>query len=136
MRFALALLLLLSFSVLGCGSDEEPDGGANPTPVPGDGEWSIEEARAFDEFTLYWLGETYSGLPLTEISRYTYDAPPGQVGSEDTVLFIYGTCTPVGEGVAVHLPFRSGSSPTAHAHLESSPNRRACLAGSSAASRH
>lgn len=51
------------------------------------GRWTIEDAREFEEFSLYWLGENYDGLPLTAI-----------VGAEDRVAFIYGTCTPSSDG--------------------------------------
>lgn len=57
--------------------------------------WTIEDARQFKEFTLYWLGETFEGLPLTTITRYRYDPPGGTSGqSESSVAFIYGDCTP------------------------------------------
>lgn len=53
------------------------------------GGWSIDDARAFDEFSLYWVGEEYDDLRLTEVIRAKY---------ENSVAFIYGSCTPSGEG--------------------------------------
>src|SRR3990167_3022462 len=50
----------------------------NPSVKPGDhkqrtppenGPWTIEEARQFQDFELYWVGEEFAGLPLTEIDR-------------------------------------------------------------------
>ena len=55
------------------------------------GRWTIEDAREFEEFSLYRLGESFRGLPLTAIVRYRY-------GAEDSVAFIYGTCTPSSDG--------------------------------------
>ena len=45
------------------------DAGPGPKPVSN---WTIHDARAFDEFPLYWLGESYEGLPLTTV-RLTTD---------------------------------------------------------------
>lgn len=77
--------------------DEElavPDGGDDA------GRWMIEDARQFDEFSLYWLGDSYEGLPLTKIIRYRYDPeppiPPMEAGN--SVTFIYGTCEPPPDG--------------------------------------
>jgi len=78
----------------GCSAEEEVADGDNPTRDPNDyGDWTIEEARSFDKFTLYWLGESYDGFPLTRIIRTGHTPPPGIVGGtpnpqED------GGCTP------------------------------------------
>jgi hypothetical protein len=53
------------------------------------GNWTIEDARAFDEYPVYWLGEEFDGLPLTNIS-YTH--------RENTVFFAYGDCEPPKDG--------------------------------------
>src|SRR3972149_5328210 len=70
------------------------DGGGASAPPGGRARisWTVEDAKAFDEFPLYWLGESYEGLPLTDIIRYKFDPPPEMLGaySEDIVLFIYG----------------------------------------------
>jgi hypothetical protein len=61
--------------------------------------WTVNDAENFDDFSLYWLGESYEGLPLTAIIRYTYvpEPPTPALTAEDSVTFIYGDCTPVGE---------------------------------------
>ena len=51
--------------------------------------WPIEDARQFDQFSLFWLGEEFEGLPLR---RIVY------ASSEKVVIFIYGSCNPRGEG--------------------------------------
>lgn len=51
--------------------------------------WSIDEARAFEGFTLLWVGDEYEGLPLRRI---------GYVSGEKVFLFTYGSCNPRGEG--------------------------------------
>lgn len=39
-----------------------------PTPVSN---WTISQARAFEEFPLYWLGQSYEGLELTFVAQFT-----------------------------------------------------------------
>ncbi len=51
--------------------------------------WPIEEARQFDQFSLFWLGEEFEGLPLRRISF---------TSSEKVFLFVYGSCNPRGGG--------------------------------------
>ena len=62
---------------------------ADPNAVAGNSNMSVEEAREFSEFPLYWLGETYEGLELTTL-----------LGSKNSVSFLYGKCVvrPAGEG--------------------------------------
>jgi hypothetical protein len=55
-------------------------------PVRG---WPIEDARQFDQFSLFWLGEEFEGLPLTNIVH---------AKSEKVVIFVYGSCDPGREG--------------------------------------
>ncbi len=52
-------------SSVGCLLDSEPP----PRPVSN---WTLEEARRFDDFPLYWLGEIYEGLTLTSM-RFSTD---------------------------------------------------------------
>src|SRR5207249_10185112 len=56
------------------------------------GKLSVGEAREFDEFPLYWLGESYRGLALTEINKFGF--PSETLPSKPTVRFTYGdeTC--------------------------------------------
>lgn len=99
LRFALILVVVSAggfvvtgvlVSMLGGG------GGSAPPASAGQLDWTIQDARAFQEFPLYWLGESYEGLSLTAIIRYRYDPEPPipAVTAEDSVAFIYGTCTP------------------------------------------
>jgi hypothetical protein len=78
------------------------DGGGASAPLASAGQlsWTIEDARQFDEFPLYWLGDSYEGLPLTKVIRYQYEPEPPIPAetAENVVLFIYGSCTPTGEG--------------------------------------
>jgi hypothetical protein len=89
-RLALAIIsaTLLTLAFVGCG--EEADQRPNDNP-DSSGEWTIEDARAFDGFDLYWLGESYQDLPLTDIIRYRYE---GGASTENLVLFTYGSCDP------------------------------------------
>ena len=51
--------------------------------------WPIEDARQFDKFSLFWLGEEFEGLPLRRI---------GYASGEKLFSFTYGSCNPRGEG--------------------------------------
>lgn len=59
------LVSVLAMASTGC----FPDAGPGPKPVSNR---TIHGARAFDEFPLYWLGESYEGLPLATV-RLTTD---------------------------------------------------------------
>lgn len=72
----LSVLLALS----GCGSVQEA------APLRGD--LTLEDARAFDEFPLYFAGERVESLPLVAILRRSDTA--------NYVSFVYGDCAPVG----------------------------------------
>ena len=61
---AVGLLGGIAMTSAGCFLDLEPP----PKPVSN---WTIEDARGFNEFPLYWLGETYEGLPLSLVSLST-----------------------------------------------------------------
>lgn len=91
LRFALIGLLVFAggFVVTGVSLSLLDGGGGGGSAQParaGELRWTVEDAKQFKEFPLYWLGESYEGLPLTKIIRYRYD--------ENIVLFIYGSCTP------------------------------------------
>lgn len=61
--------------------------------------------QQFQEFPVFWLGESFEGLPLTSVIRYVYPGTPG-IGfddSEDLVSFSYGDCF-VPEGVDTGCP--------------------------------
>lgn len=58
---AMCTLGVVVMAAAGCSMFERP-----PKPVRN---WTIAEARAFDEFQLYWVGPQYEGLPLTYVGR-------------------------------------------------------------------
>ena len=62
---AVGLLGVITVTSAGCFLDYEPP----PKPVSN---WTVEQARLFNEFQVYWLGESYEGLPLTSM-RLTVD---------------------------------------------------------------
>lgn len=65
-----------------------------------DSTFSVEAAKEFDRFPLYWVGEEFQGLPLTGISR---SYRPHLFPPEDDVVFLYGeSCTP-GGGCSIPL---------------------------------
>jgi hypothetical protein len=68
---ALAILLTVSLGISGCLE--------NPFREEVESNWTIEEARQWDKYPLFWLGENYEGLPLTAIR------------GQPVVEFIYGT---------------------------------------------
>lgn len=104
LRFALIGLAVFGggFAVSGVAlSLLDGGGGGAAQPVSaGQLRWTIEDARQFKEFPLYWLGEEFQGLPLTTIIRHRFepgpDMRPGLRG-ENSVTFIYGDCTPTGD---------------------------------------
>jgi hypothetical protein len=67
----LPLVLTVSLGISGCIE--------NPFRREIESNWTIEEARQWDKYPLFWLGENYEGFPLTAIRR------------EPVVEFIYGT---------------------------------------------
>jgi hypothetical protein len=81
MRLLGPLALLASVAALLVGDPGGPSG-------PG-GNLSLEEARSFDEFPLYYAGDEIDGLPLRAVLRREGDA--------DYVSFVYGDCTPASD---------------------------------------
>ena len=106
MKTLLSLLIALVAVVsLACTntSDESEQATVSPTPL-----WSVEDARRFEEFPLYWLGESFQGLPLIQVARIDYPgAFPGEPYNSplNEVYFIYGDCEigPGEEGCPVPL---------------------------------
>jgi hypothetical protein len=45
--------------------------------------WTVEDAKGFKDYPLYWLGENYQGLPLTVVQY-------GKGTALETVGFVYG----------------------------------------------
>jgi hypothetical protein len=69
--------------------------GTTPATV-GPGVTTVDDIRQFEEFPVYWLGESFQGLPLTAVHRMDYPgAFPGKPYNDPwhEVRFIYGTCT-------------------------------------------
>lgn len=58
--------------------------GAQPAAGAQGGRWTIEDARAFTKFPLYWLGESYNGVPLRDILRSEWYPPHGPVSASDS----------------------------------------------------
>jgi hypothetical protein len=58
----------------------------------------VSTAQAFDEFSLFWLGPEFEGLPLTGIirSQRPQDDSLPYRNAENLVLLIYGRCEPKG----------------------------------------
>jgi hypothetical protein len=73
-----AILILLALTALGCESGRKIESN-----------WTVDEARQFTEFPLYWLGQRYDGLPLTAVTRYEPNTPTESVVG-DVVDFWYG----------------------------------------------
>ena len=72
----------------------DPTASAVPRALMPGGRWSVADARAFDGFPVFWAGEEYGGLPLTEIIRAEYidSERPGISVREGSVGFLYGSC--------------------------------------------
>ena len=69
-----AVVALLPFALLG---DERG------------GNFTLEQARAFAGFPLYWAGEQVDGLPLAAVLR--------RGGAAPNVSFVYGDCAPASD---------------------------------------
>jgi len=69
--------------------DPEP---ASAAPV----KWTMAQARAFNEHELYYLGQTYQGLPLMQVLRIdwpgSFPDDPKMNRPDHEVIFVYGDC--------------------------------------------
>src|SRR5205809_6599874 len=61
-RVAVGVIAVIT--AVGCSLDWEPP----PKPVSN---WTVGNANQFSEFPLYWLGQSYEGLPLTYVGGST-----------------------------------------------------------------
>ena len=70
--------------------------------------WTIPEARQFNDFPLYWVGMDYEGLPLTAVTHY-------EGGVLETVAFVYGdsSCNDSGCRAPIYIQI--------HPYCDSSP---------------
>jgi hypothetical protein len=71
--------------------------------VTPEGNFSLEQARVFDDFPLFYVGEEFDGIPLTAVLREPIPQSPEGFGPETrgqvTIDFLYGSCEPPrGEG--------------------------------------
>lgn len=80
------------------------------------GNSTVEKAKSFQRYQLYYAGERVAGLPLTSVDRFYY--PTGKYGpAVDSFSFTYGDCTPppatepYGESPTCMLPLDIGISP-------------------------
>jgi hypothetical protein len=84
-------------------------GPAVPTPRTG---WTIEEAEAFHEYPVLWLGESFDAMPVTGITRLQSSEPPGVPAPDtDMVTVVYGDCTPAGTPPTCVPPVQIVSTP-------------------------
>jgi hypothetical protein len=93
--FGLLALLLggIVWALVGRG-----DGATSVTVGPG--VTTVDDIREFEEFPVYWLGESFHGLPLVAVHRIDYPgAFPGKPYDDprNEVSFDYGNCT-IGPG--------------------------------------
>ena len=94
---ATVVSLVLGLTLLFVGCSTETDSQSSGTPTSGT--LSLEEAKEFNDFPVYWLGESFQDLPLKRISRYVWSDPSrdkargGVDLSQDFVQLIYGKCT-------------------------------------------
>jgi hypothetical protein len=91
------LVLLVAIALSGCSGDEPSSGTAAA------GNYSLEQARAFEDFPLYAPGEAHDDLPLTAVVRRFEDSPNAPPVRENYVDFIYGTCDTSAGGCAPPL---------------------------------
>jgi hypothetical protein len=79
------LALVLALAVAGCQGNE-------PSGTPAVGNYSLEQAKVFEDFPLYAPGEAHGDLPLTAVERRFDDSPDAPPVRANYVDFIYGTC--------------------------------------------
>ncbi|TMF97462.1 MAG: hypothetical protein E6I03_13610 [Chloroflexi bacterium] len=95
--FRLIALPLFAAIVSGCWENDPP-----PQPPKPESNWTLDDARSFDQFPLYWLGANYEGMPLTLIRRRqatSYTPPPTGRGmaTPDYVSYSYGELSLTGD---------------------------------------
>jgi len=98
---ALALGVLLGRFLIGGNEIVVPEAVAQ-----GGGRLTIKELQEFSSFPVFWLGEEYQGLSITDISYVRDQGPPdGGRPPIESVTIIYGACDPgppeLGEGGCV-----------------------------------
>lgn len=86
---------VVSFIVVEWLADGVFDGratGAGEVHVSSD--FTLEDAREFDGFSIYWVGESFQGLPLDALYKVRSPGVPGyeDITASDVVALDYGTC--------------------------------------------
>ena len=96
MRKTIAILLPLAAAIVsiayyvhGAGASADRSSPFMPKPR---GNFSLEKARGFRNFPLYFAGESVRGLPLVAIHRIDAAPYPGEEVRQDDVTFLYGLC--------------------------------------------
>src|SRR5688572_21640374 len=98
-------LIASVFAALGAGGCEEQ-------PVKLKSSASVDQARTFERFPVYYAGEEVAGLPLTAVNRDPVTAPPGtptapkiqQAGGTSSFDFAYGSCVIPSGSTSCSLP--------------------------------
>jgi len=83
-------------------------GGGTETATATRINWTLADVRTFSEHPVYYLGQQYQGLPLTEVIRLdwpgSFPNDPKLNRPDHEVIFIYGDCEiPPGEE-SCHAP--------------------------------
>lgn len=68
---------------------------SSPLPILPRGNYSLEDARRFSRFSLYYAGASTLGHSLTAVHRIDAKPYPGERVRRDDVTFLYGGCQPV-----------------------------------------
>jgi hypothetical protein len=79
-------------------------------------DFGLEEARQFDEFSLYWLGDEFQGMPLRKLSKLESQGVPSLDGKTRSppyriVVFSYGDCRIPAGAQACPIPLSLNISP-------------------------
>lgn len=98
---------ILAFLLVGSVSESGPETASGPQDLRYSPDFTLEDAQEFGLFSLYWLGQSFEGLPLTGVTKIE---KPGSSGLEEETLanivrFDYGDCVipPGAEACAIPL---------------------------------
>lgn len=70
--------------------------GTQRAELEADSDLTLAEVNTFTDFALYYPGESFAGMPLTNINRAKYHSPEAP-GPADYVAFTYGGCIPASD---------------------------------------
>lgn len=88
---SICLLFVAGGGVLGA-QVGGPGGESGTREIRPRGNSSLAAARAFENFPLYFPGESFEGLPLTAVERQVGPRNSGEPVRQDQVGFLYGSC--------------------------------------------